>query len=70
MQKSLAYIKNTALLLIGLLVLFIAVGAITVVFEAATWTELGDWSVKALAIAAILFIFNVIGSLLVAAIKK
>ena len=70
MQESLAYIKNTALILVGLLTLFVAVGAILVVIGMATWNELADWSLKALSVAAILFILNVVIRLIVAATKK
>ena len=70
MQESLAYIKNTALILVGLLTLFVAVGAILVVVGMATWTDLADWSLKALSVAAILFILNVVIRLIVAATKK
>ncbi len=70
MQQSLAYIKNTALLLVGLLTLFIAVGAILVVLGMATWTDLADWSLKALAVAAILFVLNGVISLIISTTRR
>jgi hypothetical protein len=70
MEKSVAYIKNVALAIVGFLVLFVAVGAITVVLNGATWDQLGDWSLKAVLVAAILFVLNVAGSLIVGLLTK
>lgn len=70
MNSSLSYIKNTALGIVGFLVLFIGVGAMTVVLDLATWQQLSDWTLKAVIIAVILFALNVVGSIIASLMKK
>jgi hypothetical protein len=70
MNTTLAYIKTVSLVLIGFLVLFIGIGAITVVLNIATWEQLGDWSAKAAIIAVIVFILNAVGSSIAGLMQK
>lgn len=70
MEKTLAYTKNVALAIVGFLVLFAGIGAIMVVLDAATWEELGDWTLKAVLVAAIIFIISGVSSLIVGALTK
>jgi hypothetical protein len=70
MNTTLAYIKTVSLVLIGFLVLFIGIGAITVVLNIATWEQLSDWSAKAAIIAVIVFILNAVGSSIAGLMQK
>lgn len=70
MNSSLSYIKNTALGIVGFLVLFIGIGAMTVVLNLASWQQLSDWTLKAVIIAVILFALNVVGSIIAGLMKK
>lgn len=70
MNNSIPYIKNIALGIVGFLVLFIGVGAMTVVLNLATWEQLSDWALKATIIAVILFVLNVIGSVIAGLMAK
>lgn len=70
MNSSLSYIKNTALGIVGFLVLFIGIGAMTVVLNLASWQQLSDWTLKAVIIAVILFALNVVGSVIAGLMKK
>ena len=70
MQKSFEYIKNVSVVLLAALALFVAAGAISVVLNATTWETLGDWSLKALIVAAILLAGNLIVAFLLGAVSK
>jgi hypothetical protein len=70
MEKSAVYIKSVALVIIGFLVLFMAVGAIAAVLGGITWNQLGDWTFKAALVAGILFALNVVVSIIVGLLTK
>lgn len=70
MNKSLTYIKHTAVVLVALYVIFAGLLAASAVLNWATWTQVGDWLTKAAAVFVILFIINIIVSMLVNATRK
>lgn len=70
MEKSISYIKNVSVLLLSGLSLFVMVGAIMVILNAITWDTLGDWSWKALLVAGVLLVGNLVVALLLGAVSK
>lgn len=70
MNKSLTYIKHTAVVLVALYVIFAGLLTASAVLSWATWTQVGDWLIKAAAVFAILLIINIIVSMLVNATRK
>ena len=56
--------KNAALVIVGFLALFVAAGAIAVVVDAATWDQLGDWTLKAVLVGLIVFAFTAVISVI------
>ena len=46
MDNSVMIAKNTALVVAGLLAVFVSLGVIAVIFEGLTWQVLGDWTLK------------------------
>lgn len=70
MNKSLTYIKHTAVVLIALYVIFAGLLAASAVLSWATWVQVGDWLTKAAAVFAILLVINIIVSMLVNATRK
>jgi len=70
MDKSLTYIKHTAVVLVALYVIFAGLLAASAVLNWSTWTQVGDWLTKAAAVFAILLVINIIVSMLVNATRK
>lgn len=70
MNKSLTYIKHTAVVLIALYVIFAGLLAASAVLSWATWAQVSDWLTKAAAVFAILLVINIIVSMLVNATRK
>lgn len=70
MNKSLTYIKHTAVVLVALYVIFAGLLAASAVLGWATWIQVGDWLTKAAAVFAILLVINIIVSMLVNATRK
>ncbi len=71
MENATELAKNTALVVAGLLAVFIGLGLISVIFGALTWEILGDWTLK-LALAAIVIVVlgAVIGAIGRTSLKK
>ena len=65
MDKLVSFTKNTTLAAFGLLALFVGFGAIAVVFGATSWQVLGDWTLKAVIIAAIIVVISAISGFIV-----
>lgn len=53
MEKTLKFVKNTSLLAMGLLAVFVGGGVVAVVFKAITWDQLGDWTLKAVLVSLV-----------------
>ena len=70
MEKSISYIKNLSVVLLSGLSLFVMVGVIMVILNAITWEILGDWSSKALLVAGVLLVGNLVVSLLLGAVSR
>ena len=70
MNKSLTYIKHTAVVLVALYVIFAGLLAVSAVLSWATWPQVGEWLTKAAAVFAILLLINVVVSMLVNATRK
>lgn len=70
MNKSLNYVKHTAVVLVALYVIFAGLLAASAVLAWATWAQVGDWLTKAAIVFAILLVVNIFVSMLVNATRK
>lgn len=66
-----SYVKNTGLAAGALVALLTGGGLIAVIFDAISWSDLGDWVLKAVLVAVVLVVVSgVIGAISSAAGNK
>jgi len=70
MQKSLRYIGLSTLTIVSFYVIFAGLLAITTVLGWSDWEGVGDWLLKAAAVAGIFLVINALIAFIISAFKS
>ena len=70
MDNAMFMVKNTALVVAGLLAVFIGLSIIAVIFDVLSWEVLGDWTLKLALIGIVVVILSGVVGMISANPKK